>query len=137
MGSTLLLIDVLKGVGMTEMYKKPTADFTGIAKETNVKGNLYVSQVIQKAMIEVGEEGTEATAASLAVVNLFKSAKVDLNCPVQCQPSLCLFPERPEDWDASLSRKGCQFKSEIEIRKDNECCSCEQELTIRNENTKR
>ena len=43
--STLLLNDVLKGVGMTEMYKKPTADFTGIAKRTNIKGNLYVSQV--------------------------------------------------------------------------------------------
>merc|ERR1711974_202356 len=76
--STLLLNDVLKGVGMTEMYKKPTADFTDIAKRTNIKGNLYVSQVIQKAMIEVGEEGTEAAAASnVAVVNLFKSAKVD------------------------------------------------------------
>ena len=40
--STLLLNDVLKGVGMTEMYKKPTADFSGI---TNSKGNLYVSEV--------------------------------------------------------------------------------------------
>ena len=46
--STLLLNDVLKRVGMTEMYKKPTADFTGIAKRTNNKGNLYVSEVNHK-----------------------------------------------------------------------------------------
>ena len=43
--SSLLLNDVLKGVGMTEMYKKPSADFSGIAKRSNVKGNLYVSEV--------------------------------------------------------------------------------------------
>ena len=40
--STLLLNEVLKGIGMTEMYKKPTADFSGIA---NTKRNLYVSEV--------------------------------------------------------------------------------------------
>ena len=43
--STLLLNDVLKEVGMTEMYKKSKANFTCIAKRTNIKRNLYVSQV--------------------------------------------------------------------------------------------
>ena len=45
MESTHLLNDIMKAIGMTEMYKKPTADFSGIAKKGNIKRNLYVSEV--------------------------------------------------------------------------------------------
>ena len=70
---------------MKEKYKKPTsADFSGIVNQTNAGGNSISFdvrlnptpdhiQVIQKAMIEVGEEGTEAAAANVAVENVFNA----------------------------------------------------------------
>ncbi|XP_008551577.1 antichymotrypsin-2 [Microplitis demolitor] len=49
----------LQDVGITQMFKD-TADFSGIIKNTKLK----VSKIIQKAFIEVNEEGTEAAAVT-------------------------------------------------------------------------
>ena len=60
--SQLDLNEPLKNLGMTDMFDKTKADFSAMTEGVN-KG-LYVSQVVQKAFIEVNEEGAEATAAS-------------------------------------------------------------------------
>lgn len=47
-------------MGLSSMFDPVTADFRGITKEKE----LYVSEAIQKAFIEVNEEGSEAAAAT-------------------------------------------------------------------------
>lgn len=47
-------------MGMTDMFSQSDADFTGIIDSPR----LVVSKVVQKAFIEVNEEGSEAAAAT-------------------------------------------------------------------------
>ena len=63
--SQLDLVEPLMQLGMTDMFGS-TADFSGMTGGTN-KG-LYVSEIVQKAFVEVNEEGTEAAAATAAVM---------------------------------------------------------------------
>ena len=63
--SQLDLVEPLKQLGMTDMFGSK-ADFSGMTGGTN-KG-LFVSEVVQKAFVEVNEEGTEAAAATAAIV---------------------------------------------------------------------
>jgi len=63
---TVELVKVLDHLGAKDMFSESAADFSNI----NGKKDLYVSDVIHKAFIEVNEEGTEATAATAAVMNL-------------------------------------------------------------------
>ena len=60
------LKDALVSLGMSDAFSQGAADFTGITDNNN----LYVSQVFHKAFVEVNEEGTEAAAATAAVVLL-------------------------------------------------------------------
>jgi len=61
---TIPLTDQLNNLGMTDMFVGGKADFSAI----DGSRNLYVSEVVQKAFIEVNEEGSEAAAATGAVM---------------------------------------------------------------------
>jgi len=57
---------VLPSLGMKRAFEPSQADLTGIA--TDPRHPLYVSDVIHKAFVEVNENGTEAAAATGAVI---------------------------------------------------------------------
>ncbi|XP_041670454.1 leukocyte elastase inhibitor-like [Cheilinus undulatus] len=58
------LNEVLKKMGMVDVFDVSKSDFSGMS----LANNLVLSKVIHKANVEVTEEGTEATAATGAVV---------------------------------------------------------------------
>uniref|UniRef100_A0A914HSJ9 Serpin domain-containing protein n=1 Tax=Globodera rostochiensis TaxID=31243 RepID=A0A914HSJ9_GLORO len=52
---------VLTSIGIKSAFDPKNADFSGIS---NTKMPFYISNVIQKAMISIDEDGTEAAAAT-------------------------------------------------------------------------
>jgi serpin B len=63
-------------MGAGDMFNTFKANFSGMIDT----GNLFISKVIHKAIIEVNEAGTEAAAAS-AVVVMTRSAMIDNELP--------------------------------------------------------
>ncbi|XP_041038763.1 glia-derived nexin [Carcharodon carcharias] len=61
----------LSALGITDMFDQTKANFVKISRS----GELYVSQVLQRAKIEVNEDGTKASAATAAVFML-KSLRI-------------------------------------------------------------
>ena len=55
--------DILKSMGMTEAFDMYNADFEGLGTSTD--GNIYISRVLHKTFISVGEKGTKAGAATI------------------------------------------------------------------------
>ena len=68
MEADLNLKPPLEKMGVKEVFKRGAADLTGLTK--NSAGDLYVSDVIQKCVIKVNEEGSEAAAATAVVMTL-------------------------------------------------------------------
>ncbi|PVD18459.1 hypothetical protein C0Q70_21008 [Pomacea canaliculata] len=68
MESSLKLKEVLISLGMVNAFSENNADFTGLVEQ--LSEDLYLSQVYHKAFVEVNEEGSEAAAATGAVVML-------------------------------------------------------------------
>ena len=60
--STHDLKDSLTKIGIQHMFDEKNADFSGMSEAKE----LFVSRMIQKAFIEVNEEGSEAYAATMA-----------------------------------------------------------------------
>ena len=58
--STLNFIEPLKKMGITDVFDEELSNLSGI----NEKEDLFVSLVIQKAFVEVNEEGAESSAAT-------------------------------------------------------------------------
>ncbi len=61
---SFLLADSLRAMGMAKALSLPPADFSGI----DGGKNLFVGEVVHQAFVDVNEEGTEAAAATAAVV---------------------------------------------------------------------
>lgn len=94
----LSLVDILKGMGVADAFDAKAADFSGITPSP-----LYVSQVNQKARIEVDEEGTAAAAITYIV-----------NCGADVGPDE--EPQRPPRVEIRIDRP---FYFSIESRDDN------------------
>ena len=60
------LKDALKSLGINEAFVHGKANFTNIADSPD----MYLSEVVHKAFVEVNEEGTEAAAATAAIVEI-------------------------------------------------------------------
>jgi serpin B len=64
--SSFSLGDTLAKMGMTDAFNAGQADFSGM----DGQHDLYVSSVIHKAYASIDESGTEAAAATVAIVGL-------------------------------------------------------------------
>lgn len=62
--STLQLREILQQMGMTDAFDPNNANFFGMTGTTD----LFISQVLHRAVISVDEEGTEAAAATVVVM---------------------------------------------------------------------
>lgn len=58
----------LVSLGMTDAFDRHAADFTGIANPPSPDDRLVLSKVFHKAFVKVDEKGTEAAAATAAVM---------------------------------------------------------------------
>lgn len=70
------LASTLSVMGMPSAFDGRKADFSGM----NGKHNMYIGNVIQKTFIEVGEEGTEAAAATAVI--MMKSSMPPMDPPI-------------------------------------------------------
>ncbi|XP_027814514.2 serpin B6 isoform X2 [Ovis aries] len=67
---------VLQELGMTDAFEEAQADFRGMSSQRC----LYLSKVVHKSFVEVTEEGTEAAAATGAVVMMRSLSVVPRFC---------------------------------------------------------
>jgi len=65
---TFSLAKALQAMGMTQAFDPKSANFTGLCTSPPDGDNLYISDVLQKAMIAMQETGVEAAAATAVVV---------------------------------------------------------------------
>ena len=58
-------------MGLKSIFDIKEANFKGIFDTTSLKDNIFVSDVVQKAFIEVNEGGTVAAAATSNYLDFF------------------------------------------------------------------
>jgi len=58
------LVEILTSLGMESMFSREDADFGGMTSESGPSVDLCITHVIQKAYIEVDEQGTKAAAVT-------------------------------------------------------------------------
>lgn len=73
------LNQTLESMGMELAFEPRRADFSGLTEYT--QDNLYVSDVVHKAFVEVNEEGTEAAAATGVAVRAASMSVFAVNRP--------------------------------------------------------
>jgi serpin B len=66
---TFSLAKELQAMGMTQAFDRTAADFKGACPNPPDGDNLYISDVLQKAMIAMQEQGVEAAAATAVVLS--------------------------------------------------------------------
>jgi serpin B len=76
--SSFDLKEALTALGMKRAFHDPRreggAQFDGMSEATDPDDKLYVSAVLHKAFVEVGEKGTEAAAATAVLLQPKKAA---------------------------------------------------------------
>ncbi|KAF1372814.1 hypothetical protein PFLUV_G00253770 [Perca fluviatilis] len=75
--------EVLVSMGMVDAFDEAKSDFSGMSSAND----LVVSKVVHKAFVEVNEEGTEAAAATAAIMKLE-------SCMISC-PSATFIADHP------------------------------------------
>lgn len=85
---SLSLKETLQKLGMHKAFDRRQANFSGMRADND----LYISQVVHKSFVEVGEEGTEAAAAT-GVIMMYKSS-----FPIELKEPLVLRADRPFAW---------------------------------------
>ena len=78
---SIQLNNALKSLGVNTAFDADAADFSKMGKSDG--GNIYMSDVIQKAHIEVDEKGTKATAATITIM-------ADKAAPIVCTNTVFL-----------------------------------------------
>lgn len=67
----------LVALGMKAAFERKKADFTGIANPPKEEDRLFISKVFHKAFVKVDEKGTEAAAATAAVMAVAGAAPME------------------------------------------------------------
>jgi serpin B len=80
--STFSLATPLQALGMTQAFDPVAADFKGICAKTPDGQNLYISDVLQKATLDVAEHGVEAAAATAVLISTGAAARADAAPPI-------------------------------------------------------
>ncbi len=71
------LKDALRALGAKRIFDPQRAELSGMCRHIPDGDNLYVSDVLQKTMIEIQEKGVEAAAATAVVVLVAARAQVN------------------------------------------------------------
>lgn len=61
------LVNTLENMGMEIAFNEKKADFSSLGQSQ--LGNIYVSNIVHKTFIEVGEEGTKAAAITAVIMD--------------------------------------------------------------------
>uniref|UniRef100_A0A131YFY9 Serpin B n=1 Tax=Rhipicephalus appendiculatus TaxID=34631 RepID=A0A131YFY9_RHIAP len=89
----IYLKQTLAAMGIEELFSLASADLTGISAD----GNLWATEVVHKAFVEVNEEGTEAAAATAVVMGFGCSARVMEKKFIVDHPFMFLIRSRDPD----------------------------------------
>lgn len=91
------LPDSFKAMGMHDAFSAGKADFTGILAPG--KDNIYISDIVHKAFLEVMEEGTEAAAATQIGFAKTSFEPPALNVPIfrADKPFLCMIVHKEDN----------------------------------------
>jgi serpin B len=81
-GARLPLAEILPESGMRRAFDAASADFTGIGRPDDPDEMLHLSGVFHETFVKVDEEGTEAAAATAAVMGARGMAPVEPPTPV-------------------------------------------------------